>query len=64
MHRLFDDRARSYILINVKINSEESLCVKKLFLYEFLLSILSYMNYIYIHSDKNIVRYHLNVNLF
>ncbi len=52
MHRLFDDRVKSYILIDVKTNSEESSCAKKLFLYEFLLSMLSHMNYIYIHSDN------------
>jgi len=51
MHRLFDDRAKSYILIDVKTNSEESSCAKKLFLYEFSLSMLSYMNYICIYSD-------------
>ena len=52
MHRLFDGRARPYILVDVKTNSEESSYAKKLFLYEFLLSILSHMNYIHIHSDK------------
>jgi hypothetical protein len=52
MHRLFDDKVRSYILIDVKTNSEESSCAKKLFLYEFLLSMLSHMNYVHIHSDK------------
>jgi hypothetical protein len=52
MHRLFNDRAKSYILIDVKTNSEESSCAKKLFLYEFLLSMLSHMNYICIHSDN------------
>ncbi len=51
MHRLFDDRAKPYILIDVKTNSEESSCAKKLFLYEFSLSMLSHMNYIHIHSD-------------
>jgi len=54
MHRLFNDKARSYSLIDVKTNSEESSCAKKLFLYGFLLSMLSYMNYIHIHSDKYI----------
>jgi len=52
MHRLFDDKAKPYILIDVKTNSEESSCAKKLFLYGFLLSMLSYMNYIHIHSDN------------
>jgi len=52
MHRLFNDKAKPYILIDVKTNSEESSCAKKLFLYEFLLSMLSYMNYVCIHSDK------------
>jgi len=52
MHRLFDGRARPYILVDVKTNSEESSCAKKLFLYESLLSMLSHMNYIHIHSDK------------
>jgi len=51
MHRLFNDRVKSYILIDVKTNSEESSCAKKLFLYEFLLNMLSYMNYICIHFD-------------
>jgi len=51
MHRLFDGKARSYILIDVKTNSEKSSCVKKLFLYEFSLSMLSHMNYVCIHSD-------------
>jgi len=53
MHRLFDDRVRLYILVDVKTNSEESSCAKKLFLYEFLLSMLSYINYIHIHSDTD-----------
>ncbi len=53
MHRLFNDRVRSYILVDVKTNSEESLCAKKLFLYGSLLSMLSHMNYIHIHSDKH-----------
>jgi len=53
MHRLFNDRVRSYILVNVKTNSEESSCAKKLFLYGFLLSMLSNMNYVCIHSDKH-----------
>jgi len=53
MHRLFNDRVRPYILVDVKTNSEESSCAKKLFLYEFLLNMLSYMNYIHIHSDRN-----------
>ncbi len=53
MHRLFNDRVKPYILIDVKTNSEESLCAKKLFLYEFLLSMLSHMNYIHIHSDNS-----------
>ena len=52
MHRLFDGRVRSYSLINVKTNFKESSCAKKLFLYEFLLSMLSHMNYVHIHSDK------------
>jgi len=52
MHRLFDDRVKSYILIDVKTNSEESSCMKKLFLYEFSLSMLSNMNYVCIHSDN------------
>jgi len=52
MHRLFNDRAKSYILIDVKTNSEESSCAKKLFLYEFLLSMLSHMNYVCIHFDN------------
>jgi len=52
MHKLFNDRVRSYILVDVKTNSEESSCAKKLFLYEFLLSMLSYMNYVCIHSDN------------
>ncbi len=51
MHKLFNDKARSYILIDVKTNSEESSCAKKLFLYEFLLSMLSYMNYICIYFN-------------
>ncbi len=54
MHRLFDDRAKPYILIDVKTNSEESSCAKKLFLYEFLLSMLSNMNYVCIHSDTEL----------
>jgi len=52
IHRLFDDKVRPYILVDVKTNSEESSCAKKLFLYEFLLSMLSYMNYICIHFDR------------
>jgi hypothetical protein len=40
MHRLFDDRARPYILVDVKTNSEESSCAKKLFLYGFCLACL------------------------
>ncbi len=52
MHRLFDDRAKPYILIDVKTNSEESSCAKKLFLYESSLSMLSHMNYVCIHSDN------------
>ncbi len=52
MHRLFNNRVRSYILVDVKTNSEESSCVKKLFLYEFLLNMLSHMNYICIYSDN------------
>ena len=52
MHRLFNDRVRSYILIDVKTNSEKSSCAKKLFLYEFSLSMLSNMNYVHIHSDN------------
>jgi len=52
MHRLFDDKARPYILVNVKTNSEESSCAKKLFLYGSSLSMLSYINYIHIHSDR------------
>ena len=35
-----------------RLISEESSCAKKLFLYEFLLSMLSYMNYVCIHSDN------------
>jgi len=58
MHRLFNDRAKPYILIDVKTNSEESSCAKKLFLYEFLLSMLSYMNYVCIHSDSDVVKLH------
>ncbi len=54
MHRLFNDRVRPYILVDVKTNSEESSCAKKLFLYGFLLSMLSYMNYIHIHSDRKV----------
>ncbi len=54
MHRLFDGKAKSYILIDVKTNSEESSCTKKLFLYGFLLSMLSNMNYVCIHSDTHI----------
>jgi len=54
MHRLFDDRAKPYILIDVKTNSEESSCTKKLFLYGFLLNMLSNMNYVCIHSDRMI----------
>ena len=52
MHRLFDGKAKPYILINVKTNSEESSCAKKLFLYESSLSMLSHINYICIHFDK------------
>ena len=52
MHRLFDDRVRPYVLVDVKTNSEESSCVKKLFLYEFSLSMISHMNYVHIHSDS------------
>ncbi len=52
MHRLFNDKVRPYSSINVKTNSEESSYAKKLFLYEFLLSMLSHMNYIHIHFDK------------
>ena len=52
MHRLFNDKVKPYILIDVKTNSEESSCAKKLFLYEFLLSMLSHMNYVHIHSDN------------
>ncbi len=52
MHRLFDDRARSYILIDVKTNSEESSCAKKPFLYGSSLSMFSHMNYVCIHSDN------------
>jgi len=52
MHRLFNDKAKPYVLIDVKTNSEESSCAKKLFLYGFSLSMLSYMNYICIHSDS------------
>ncbi len=51
MHRLFDDRAKPYILIDVKTNSEESSSSKKLFLYGFSLSMLSNINYVCIHSD-------------
>ncbi len=60
MHRLFNDRARSYILVDVKTNSEESSSSKKLFLYEFSLSMLSHMNYICIHSDKWLWLFFLN----
>ncbi len=35
-----------------RLISEESSCAKKLFLYRFLLSMLSHMNYICIHSDN------------
>jgi len=52
MHRLFDDRVRSSILVDVKTNSEESSCAKKLSLYGFSHSMLSHMNYIHIHSDN------------
>jgi len=52
MHRLFNDRVRPYILVDVKTNSEESSSSKKLFLYEFSLSMLNHMNYIHIHSDN------------
>ena len=52
MHRLFDGKAKSYVLIDVKTNSEESSCAKKLFLYGFSLSMLSNMNYVHIHSDR------------
>jgi len=52
MHKLFNDKVKPYILIDVKTNSEESSCVKKLFLYEFSLSMLSNLNYVCIHSDK------------
>ncbi len=52
MHRLFDGKAKPYILIDVKTNSKESSCTKKLFLYESSLSMLSNMNYICIHSDN------------
>ncbi len=52
MHRLFDGRAKPYILIDVKTNSEESSCAKKLFLYGSSLSMLSHMNYVRIHSDN------------
>jgi membrane-associated HD superfamily phosphohydrolase len=51
MHRLFDDRVRPYSLIDVKTNFKES-SYAKLFLYEFLLNMLSYMNYVCIHSDN------------
>ncbi len=52
MHRLFNGRVKSYILVDVKTNSEESSCVKKLFLYGFSLSMLSHMNYVCIYSDN------------
>jgi len=52
MHRLFDDKARPYILVDVKTNSEESSCAKKLFLYGSSLSMLSNMNYVCIHFDN------------
>jgi hypothetical protein len=52
MYRLFNDKVRPYILIDVKTNSEESSCAKKLFLYEFLLSMLSYINYVCIHFNN------------
>jgi len=52
MHRLFDDRVKPYILIDVKTNSKESSCTKKLFLYGFSLSMLSNMSYVCIHSDN------------
>jgi len=55
MHRLFNDKTRSYILVDVKTNSEESSYAKKLFLYGFLLSMLSNMNYVCIHSDSSIL---------
>ena len=53
IHRLFDDKVRPYILIDVKTNSEKSSCAKKLFLYGSSLSMLSHMNYIHIHFDIN-----------
>jgi len=52
MHRLFDGKAKPYILIDVKTNSEESSCAKKPFLYGFLLSMLSHINYVCIHFDS------------
>jgi len=52
MHRLFNDRVKPYILVDVKTNSEESSCAKKLFLYESSLSMLSHMNYFCIYSDN------------
>ena len=55
MHRLFDGKVKPYILIDVKTNSKESLCVKKLFLYGFSLSMLSHMNYVCIHSDSSVI---------
>ncbi len=66
MHRLFNDRARSYILVDVKTNSKESSCAKKLFLYEFSLNMLSHMNYICIHFDiSSFLRsFRLSVSVF
>jgi len=52
MHRLFDDRVRPYSLIDVKTNSKESSYAKKLFLYGFLLNMLSHMNYVCIHFNN------------
>ncbi len=64
MHRLFDNRVRPYILIDVKTNSEESSCAKKLFLYGFLLSMLSNMNYVCIHSDSNVATADVEIAVF
>ena len=55
MHRLFNDKVKPYILIDVKTNSEESSSSKKLFLYGSSLSMLSNTNYVRIHSNKDTV---------
>ncbi len=41
----------------LRLISEESLCAKKLFLYEFSLNMLSHMNYVCIHSDITLVQH-------